>query len=207
MFTRLENGAEVELTIVDKPVNGAREQADGVFRVENGAEVEVWSNMKSLDLIEKTVRTGYVESPDEWGDATNMGTLNDGGQITYAAEGDFYDPTFSCTYKGWFFYTAADGGRFSSVGTLCAYGVKADGTLEVVELASGINTSDPQEAPTASYSFTGGAYKKIGFRFNWSNWNVSAESSPIYAFEISNILIDGQKYITDPADDFDYGDV
>lgn len=206
MFTRKENGAEVEITIVDKPINGAREDADGVYRVENGAETEVWANTKRLDLIEKTVSTGSVSSPDAWGGSTSMTSLNDGGVVTYAADGDFYDPTFSCSYGGWFFYEASDGGRFAAAGDLYAYGVKADGTVESVLIASGINTTGAAGTPSVSYTFTGGAYKKIGFRFDWNNWNVPAASIPIYSFSISDILIDNQKYITDSADDFDYGD-
>lgn len=204
MFTRVENGAEVELTIVDKPVNGARELADGAFRVENGAEIEIWSNTKLLDLILNTTTTGSAESPGEWGNKTVFTALNDNGAITYATEGTWDNPTITLDYHGFCYFFTNDGElRTTNAGTLYAYGVKADGTEEVVNAVT-VNTFDEGGALSYSYTFTGGAYTKIGFRIVWANWNIS--NDPSYSIEISNILIDNQKYITDPADDYDRGD-
>jgi hypothetical protein len=44
-----------------------------------------------------------------------------------------------------------------------------------------------------------GAFDRVGFRFTFQNWQVSADMSPQYLFNIWNILIDGKESI--PADE------
>lgn len=204
MFTKYEKGAEVEIDVVKRYESGAEVDADAVYKVVSGAEEEVWANTKLLDRIEKTTTTGKVVSPGAWGNKTTMTSLNDSGYVTYADEGTWYNPTIEMDYHGFmFYYTTSGEFRTASAGTLYAYGVRSDGTVETVgEIA--VNTFDEGTAQAFSYTFTGGNYTKVGFRFTWQNWNVT--NSPSYALELSNILIDGQKYITDSADDYNYGD-
>jgi len=44
MFTKFQNGAEVEVEEVYKYLNGAEQEAEAVYAYKSGAEVEVWSN-------------------------------------------------------------------------------------------------------------------------------------------------------------------
>lgn len=61
MFTRLENDVEVDITVVEKNVDGVTEEASGVYKYEDGVEVQVWggSSLK-FDAI-KFVRKSGVE--------------------------------------------------------------------------------------------------------------------------------------------------
>ena len=51
MFTKRENGAEVEMTEVVRYESGAEVGAEGVYTVKNGAEEQVWSAMTGVPPI------------------------------------------------------------------------------------------------------------------------------------------------------------
>ena len=198
MFTRYKSGAEQEMDVVAYVKSGAEQEAEAVYKVKNGAEEEVWSNTKLLDLVSRTTTTGKVTSPAKWGGVTVLTALNDSGLVRYAASGEWHNPTITLDYHGFFYRILSSGIQTNYAGTLYAYGMKANGMTEV-QKATTINTYSAGTAQPFSYTFTGGDYVQVGFQIAWSNWNVADGD---YAVEISNILIDGQKYITDPNDDY-----
>ena len=202
MFTRLENGAEVEMEVVTRIESGAEVEAEAGYAVKNGAEEEVWGSLKKLDLLNRTLINGSVTSPSEWGGNTNISPNNGGGLVVYTRKGSWYNPTVEFEFDGLYAYENSSGSILTaSAGNLYAYGVRADGTVDKKGGVT-VNTYD-SGAQTFSQTFTAGDYVEVGFQFTSATYgSVATDKFRMQHVNIRNILIDGQKYITDSADDY-----
>ena len=203
MFTRLENGAEVEMEVVTFVENGAEVEAEGVGAVKDGAEEEVWASLKKLDLINSTMASGSVTSPSAWGEETNISPNNGGGLVAYTTKGNWNNPTVEFEFDGFYAYENSSGNILTaSAGHLYAYGVRSDGTVDKIGGVT-VDTYDSGEAQTFSQTFSAGDYVEVGFQFTSATYgSIDADKFRMQHVNIRNILIDGVKYITDSADDF-----
>lgn len=192
--TPIVNGARQELPYLESPlVDGARRDIESVEKLIDGAWQEVWSSALVLDMIANTLSTGAGSGGDFESGFKWLTTKGDGGSVTYAVEGDFNNPTISFLYEIW----CDVNGVYASGGDVYAYGVKADGTVEEISIVS----SKAETLTQAFYTFTGGAYTKIGFRYRGSNWGTSTNA--MWA-NICNFTIDGKKCVFNPDDNFNF---
>lgn len=180
---------------VKKYEAGAWKDAEAVHRYKDGAWQEVWSAELVFRLIANTITTGGGGGSSWEAGYTFLTTETDGGTATFAVEKEFTNPTLSFVYELFCNYD----GNMVPGGSIYAYGVKSDGTEDVVEVVSS-KLAETEES--ATYTFTGGAYSKVGFRFKYANWG---DISPVtYVGTVSQVMIDGKKCRFDPADNFNF---
>lgn len=197
VFDIKKDGAYQEPEAVKRKEDGAWVEAEAAKRKVDGAWQEVWTAGLVLDLITNTITTGGGGGGSyTWEDGyTFLTTQTDGGAATFVVEKEFYNPVLSFVYELFCSYND----QMVPGGTIYAYGVKADGTEDVVKIVD----SELAEEPTAAtYTFTGGAYSKVGLRFEYANWG---DISPVtYVGEVYQVTIDGKKCTFDPDDGFNY---
>lgn len=199
VFNIKKDGAYQEPEAVKKKPGTAWEEAEFARRIIDGAWQDVWVNELVLDMIAKTITTGEGGFSSEWENgATFITVKNDGGYATFATDGVYSNPTLSFLYEG----SCYTGSAEVPSGTIYAYGVKADGTEDVVEVVSDVNT-DATGKQQATYTFTGGAYTRVGFRFQYANWGLT-QGAPYYYVNINTVTIDGKKCVFDPNDTFNF---
>ena len=210
MFTKYKNGAEVEIEEVYRFSNGAEQEADGVYRVKNGAEEQVWANTRVLPLLDRTTTTGcFFANEGDWDNSSWLWAVDDGGYIILAVDGNFANPTIGFTYSGGLNFTPSDGvPRTAPAGNIYTYGVKSDGTVEEsnsqeVGSASGFSDDTPVEFTLS------GTYTRIGIKVKFHNWNISPDhtGSPCACIVfLGSIKLNGDKYVTSKADNYNYND-
>lgn len=195
MLNIKKDGAYQDPEAVRRKEDGAWVEAEAVKRKEDGAWQEVWTGELVLDIIASTITTGTGGGSSWEGGYTFITTRTDGGAATFAVEKEFYNPTLFLLYELFCSYN----GTMVPGGSIYAYGVKADGTEEVVKIVDNKLTESQQ---AASYTFTGGAYSKVGLRFEYANWG---DISPVtYVGVVSQVTIDGKKCTFDPDDSFNF---
>lgn len=197
-FNIKKDGAYQEPEAVKKKPDTAWIEAEFARRKIDGAFQDVWTNALKFALIANTITTGEGSFSSEWEQGAKfVTTKNDGGTATLATEGLFNNPTLSFVYEGCCYSSST-----IPSGSILAYGVKTDGTEEAVEIVGSVNT-DTTGKQQATYTFTGGNYTKIGFRFRYDNWNIT-QSSPFYYAYIQEVTIDGKKCVFNPDDNFNF---
>lgn len=195
VFQIKKDGAFQEPEAVKRKENGAWIEAESAKRLVDGAWQDVWTNALELRMIENTITTGASSNGDfEDGFKWITDQESAAGSVTYVAEGSFYNPTLSFLYEIWFAYND----MILSGGDVYAYGVKADGTVDEVRV---VESAQAETLTQATYSFTGGSYKKIGFKYRSASWGVKPNC--IWA-NICNFTIDGKKCVFNPDDNFNF---
>lgn len=195
VFQIKKDGAFQEPEAVKRKEDGAWIEAEFARREIDGAWQDVWTNSLKLALIANTLSTGSGSGGDFENGFKWITDKNDGGSVTYAVEGNFNNPTLSFLYEIWCAYNNQD----VPGGDVYAYGVKADGTVEENTIISSANV---ETLTQATYTFTGGSYKKIGFRYRSANWG-TAVINAMWA-NICQITIDGKKCEFNPDDNFNF---
>lgn len=186
MFDKNYNGAwqEPEDT-VRKYSNGAWEEAESAKRYISGAWEEIWSSLKFTGS-KHTTTTGFGGlSNDSGGECLFYLATQDGGYVEVWADGEFVNPTVTATIDGycWVF----DQNRAISTGQFSFF---ADSTYSTAE---GVNAEEPI---TKTHSFSG-TFSKVGFRINFSNWQVESNST----FTLHEFTINGKRVrLTDVSD-------
>lgn len=194
-FNIKKDGAYQEPEAVKKKPDTAWIEAEFARRKIDGAWQEVWSAELVLRLTANTITTGGGGGSSWEAGYTFLTTETDGGAATFAVEKEFTNPTLSFVYELFCNYD----GNMVPGGSIYAYGVKSDGLEDVVEVVSS-KLAETEES--ATYTFTGGAYSKVGFRFKYANWG---DISPVtYVGTVSQVMIDGKKCRFDPADNFNF---
>lgn len=200
------NGARQDIGGLKSPeINGARQDIGSLKKYVEGAWQDVWASVKLMTL-EKYSSNSCVISQSEYGDATTIYTFDTNSEseqtIVYVANGNFSNPTMTFTWQG-------DSNPAESqdyiVGYLCAYGVDASGNVTTVA-SNGGTLYNSSEAVKIRYGNSGteelsltGEFVKFGFK-----WVGGYDDCDDYNMvHISNIQIDGQKYITDSSYDYD----
>lgn len=189
-----KDGAWQEPEAVRRKPDGAWVEAEFARRIIDGAFQDVWTNALKFALIANTLSSGSGSSGDFESGMKWLTGECDSGSLTYVVEGDFYNPTLSFLYEIW----AVHNNNQIPGGYVYAYGVRADGTVDEISMVSSANTMSFEQA---SYTFTGGSYKKIGFRYQGADWGV--DSITIYA-NICQVTIDGKKCVFNPDDNFNF---
>ncbi len=192
MFTKYENGAEVEIEEVNRFESGAEVEADGVYAVKNGAEEQVWTAVIEMKELENTTKVASM-GPAVGGDGREywaiFATANEGGYVTYYIEGDFLNPTISFDWDGCYWGTRSDGvQQYAPAGSIEIY--LGGNTTQYISAVSGLGNIYGSDYGSYSYQAVG-PYTRIGFRVNLNNWGLS---DPIlYWIDISNIFINGEE--------------
>lgn len=175
-FDKYANGAwqEPEDT-VRKYSNGAWEEAESAKRYISGAWEEIWSSLKFTGSTH-TTKTGFG-GLSNGGECLFYMAEQDGGYVDVWADGEFVNPTVTATIDGycWVF----DRNQAISTGT---FGFFADSTYSAVE---GVNTDTPI---TKTFTFSG-TFSKVGFRINFTNWQVNSSST----FTLHEFTINGKR--------------
>lgn len=194
-FNIKKDGAYQEPEAVKKKPDTAWIEAEFARRKIDGAFQDVWTNALKLALIANTITTGSGSGGDFENGFKWLTEHNDGGSVTYAVEGDFNNPTISFMYEIW----CNTSGTIAPGGDVYAYGVKSDGTVDENVIVSSAKT---ETLTQATYTFTGGSYKKIGFRYRSANWG-TADVTAMWA-NICQVTIDGKKCVFNPDDNFNF---
>lgn len=194
MFTRLENGAEVEMEVVTYVESGAEKEADAVFAVKNGAEEEVWSNIIYMNVTYDTVSG---ESFRVYKDSVTLSAPFSTGYLRVTADGTFVNPTITYSYSGGMYYYDDTGSYDKVAGRIRAFaetanGDKTRGTRYNIGSTSGFTSG------TVTETFTG-TFKTIGIEFYSIKCGLSEFSGNSF-MTCSSIRVDGKKYAVDPAD-------
>lgn len=198
MFTKYENGAEVEITEVyryDKSLD-AEVEAEAVYKYDAniGAEVEVWSNTKSMysywksDLYDWDVDVSENNGVTYSKYTMYKGTASSADYLYILVDGEFENPTISFDFFGGLY----NGYGYRNGGSITAVGITASGTE---------TRSTPSQAVGESGDFSGGSvtatlsgtFKSVGIRF--AMVAVSGNDSAYTELQLSNIVIDDKKYI------------
>lgn len=193
MFTRLENGAEVEMEVVTRIESGAEVEADAVYVIKNGAEEEVWANAKRMSVYSKGYGVDYLTSQSEWGRDSYVGfdvSSTDSKTIIFSASKALSKPT-TVTFD------------------LYGYNYDADNDEELgfVRLSVRKNGSENNSkyfyvyantTTNCEYTYSHAECDEVRISLNGHTLDCGGTTE----IGIRKILIDGQKYITDPLDDF-----
>ena len=212
MFRRLENGAEVEMSIVEKPINGAVEQANGVYAVKNGAEEDVWANARILTLLSNSVTYGicnvsedgltfdFFKHMDYW-DGAFFGSMSGAGTIVLYLDGQWTNPKIEFDWSGGFTRSNSEDSSGSwfgaSAGSISLYHRNASGTTnttEVVPTIGWVGTStEGIEKDSGSYSGTlNGTFNRLGLSIKISGY-AGNYFSALSEMTIKNLRINGTK--------------
>lgn len=177
MLTKFANGAEEEIEGVYRYELGAEVEAEAAYRVISGAEEEIWSALKFTGSKHTTV-TGFGGlSTGSGGESLFYMAEQDGGYVEVWADGEFVNPTVEATIDGycWVF----DQNRAISTGQFSFF---ADSTYSTAESVLA------EEPITKTHTFSG-TFSKVGFRINFSNWQVESSST----FSLYEFTINGKK--------------
>ncbi len=175
MFTKFTNGAEQEIEEVYRFESGAEVEAEAVYRVKNGAEEEIWSSLKFTGS-KHTTTTGFggLSSSTTSDDCLFYCAEQDGGYVEVWTEGEFVNPTVTATIDGTCYVYSQ--GRYISTGQFSFF---ADSTYSTAE---SLNAEEPI---TKEHTFSG-TFSKVGFKINFSNWQVESMSTfSLYEFTIN----------------------
>ena len=196
-FDKYKDGAWQEPDdTVKRYADGAWQEAESAKRYISGAWTEVWEAIKYMSQMNNTLPSGSIVGAVTGGDSDREGWAiwffegdNDGGSVTYFLDGEFVNPSISFDYDGFFSFTPNGTLTYSSVGKLEVYTRTADGT-ESYTIAD--NSVEKVEGVDSFSTTLNGTFNRVGFRFTFTNWNVSADMTPQYLFNIWNIVIDGK---------------
>lgn len=198
MFDKYSNGAwqEPEDT-VRKHADGAWQEAESAKRYISGAWTEVWEAIKYMSPMNNTLPSGTIVGAVTGAASDREGWAiwffegdNDGGSVTYYLDGEFVNPTISFDYDGFFSFTPSGSLTYASVGKLEVYTRTTSNAESYSTAVGGIQVVDGEK----NYSTTlSGTFNRVGIRFTFNNWNVSADMNPQYMLNLWNILIDGDK--------------
>lgn len=185
MFTTYKSGAEQEAETVTRYELGAEVEAEAAYRVINGAEEEIWSSLKFTGS-KHTTTTGFGGlSNDSGGECLFYMATQDNGYVEVWADGEFVNPTITAIIDGYCWVFAQN--RAISTGQFSFF---ADSTYSTEE---GVNAEEPI---TKTHTFSG-TFSKVGFRINFSNWQVESNST----FTLHEFTINGKRVrLTDVSD-------
>ena len=193
MFTKYENGAEVEIEEVNRFESGAEVEADGVYTVKSGAEEQVWTAVIKMKELENTTTVFSAGTSTNGNDDTKYWSIfadtHGSGHITYYIEGDFTNPVISFDWDGCYYGTRSDGvQQYASAGSIDIYlGGNADQYIDGVSGLGNIYGSD-----YGSFSYQAvGRYSRIGFRVEPTNWGLNEPC--MYWINIFNIFVNGEE--------------
>lgn len=186
-FDKYANGAWQEPdNTVQRYADGAWQECESAKRYISGAWEEIWSSLKFTGS-KHTTTTGF-------GGLSNSGTdgeclfymaTQDGGYVEVWTEGEFVNPTVTATIDGycWVF----DQNRAISTGQFSFF---ADSTYSTAESVTA------EEPITKTHTFSG-TFSKVGFKINFSNWQVESNST----FSLYEFTINGKRVrLTDVSD-------
>lgn len=209
-FDKYKNGAWME------PESGVRKyeasawvDCDFARRYKSNAWEDVWTNAKVLPMISRTTKTGCFYANEHWdGDCWFM-AVDDAGYVLLAIDGTFTNPTISFVYEGGLSYTLADGTiRYLAAGYVRAYGITSGGSVNESNYVNVGSASGSSDYEYAEFTLSG-TYQRIGIKIQARNWNVSPDpqgfACPATIF-VGQITLDGQRYIADSMDNYDYDD-
>ena len=193
MFTKYENGAEVEISEVNRFASGAEQEADGVYAVKNGAEEQVWTAiLKMKELVNTFTKASgsYATGGGYDGDQWCVFSLEpDGGYATWYLEGEFNNPTISFNWDGVYWGTRSDGvQQYASAGSISIYARRTSGEEVYPSAVGSLGNTYGNDEGEFSTRLTG-SYDRIGFTVKFHNWGLN--EPVMYWVDIYNILIDG----------------
>ena len=107
MFTKYENGAEVEIEEVYRYENGAEVEAEAVYKYVDGAEEEVWYSAYKMEETKNTFTNGVLEVAGDYLDYYKVmysdgGSISGSGLIKFVTEGEWTNPTVKFNWEGGF---------------------------------------------------------------------------------------------------------
>lgn len=181
-FDKYANGAWQEPDdTVKRYTDGAWQECESAKRYISGAWEEIWSSLKFTGS-KHTTTTGFGGLST---DCLFYFAEQDGGYVEVWAEDEFINPTVTASMDGYCYVFAQD--RYISTGQFSFF---ADSTYSTAE---SVNTQEPI---TKTHTFSG-TFSKVGFRINFSNWQVDSSST----FSLYEFTIDGKKVrLTDVSD-------
>lgn len=196
-FNKYANGAWEEPETTSRHADGAWQECEFANRYVSGAWETVWEAIRYMSQQNNTLPSGsivgYVTGANGrgWGiwyfESGNTG----GGSVTYYLDGEFTNPSISFDYDGFFMSTASGGIiNYATVGKLDICTRDTSGQTLYSNIVSSINIQEGVKNFSGTFN---GTYNRVGIRFTFQNWNVSADLSPQYMFNIYNILIDGME--------------
>lgn len=200
--TPIVDGARQELPHLASPViDGARQEVAGVEKLVDGAWQEVWPATKVFRLLSRTMTTGSMgcgvleSSHDGKNGVVYISDANGTAEVVFVVDGQFTNPVLECMHSSWFFHRNV--GSYVPGGVLSAYGIRADGTAQIVGTINSAAVEVPQQF---SYAFSG-EFVSVGFRMQTSNYGVTS-FEPLYYWDVFDVKIDGKKCIFNEADSY-----
>ena len=197
-FNKYANGAWQEAETANRYADGAWQECEVAHRHINGAWEEVWVAIKYMSETNYSLPSGAVvgySSGDEMGKHGGWSIWyfdgnTGGGSVTYYLEGEFVNPTISFDYDGFFMYTPGGNMTYASVGKIDLYSRSTSGAENYISAIDSIQVSEGHKSYSTGFN---GILDRVGFRFTFQNWNISASMNPQYLFNIYNIFIDGKE--------------
>lgn len=198
------NGARQDLPCLESPeIDGARQEVAAVEKYVDGAWQEVWCAVKQMLELANTLPSGVIAGKVTGAASDREGWAiwffdgdTGGGSVTYYLDGEFNNPTISFDYDGFFSFIPSSDRTYTTVGKIDLYTRGTDGTEKYTAAVGSICVQEGTESYSTEIN---GTFDRVGFRFTFQNWQVSADKEPQYMFNIWNILIDGKESI--PAEE------
>lgn len=190
MFTKYENGAEVDIEEVYRYENGAEVEAEAVYAYKNGAEVEVWSNAGDLSWYMENDNRDYcnVDFNKDTNKITCQVSKGEADHFYLLAYGEeFVNPTITFEYEG----GAWTGEEYIVAGTLYVVGIDSDGN-KTRETIVTVGKSGDTTYGTVSKTING-TFAEVGIQMLFRG--STSQSDDYFAYlDIYDFLIDGKKY-------------
>lgn len=208
-FDKYKNNAWQEPeTGLKRYQSGAWNLCDFAKRYKNSAWEEVWTNVKLMTYFYRTTKTGYFNSAESKYEMTWIAAVDDPGCIIFAAEGNFVDPVIAFDYMGSLTSFTSNGQKFWNTGVAYTYARTTNGsetTGDYVDLGSTTGSTEG----VCSYPFKGN-FNRVGVKVQLYNRNISPDAYNGFVnaamIFIKNITINGDPYIPDGKNDYDYND-
>lgn len=186
-FNKYANGAWQEAETENRYADGAWQECESAKRYISGAWQEAWSALKFTGSTH-TTKTGFGGlSNGSSGECLFYMAEQDSGYVEVWAEDEFINPTVTASIDGYCYVFAQD--RYISTGNFSFF---ADSTYSTTE---SVNTQEPI---TKTHTFSG-TFSKVGFRINFSNWQVDSSST----FSLYEFTINGKRVRLTDVSDYD----
>lgn len=193
-FDKYKNGAWQEPEdSVRRYEKGAWVDCDTAKRYKNGAWEEVWSNAKRMSVYSKGYGVDYLTSQGKWGEDSYVGfdvSSTDSKTIIFSASKALSKPT-TVTFDLYGYNYDADNDEELGFIRVTAY--KNGSSMNSKTFYTYANTTTNCE-----YTYSHAECDEVRISLNGHTLDCGGTTE----ISIRNILIDGQKYITDPLDDF-----
>ena len=191
MFTKYENGAEVDIEEVYRYENGAEVEAEAVYAYKDGAEVEVWSANEELQWLLQNNNRDY--DVDLSNDDTAIKVQVDAGAEEYLylltlIDKPYENPTIAFEWYG----GGYTGSKYVSAGTVYVVGIDENGE-EIVKSCGTLGSSTDDTGDTESMTLSG-TFEQVGIKVMFKD-SSSYDSYYMAYVNISNITIDGEKCV------------